>query len=230
MKIVVTTRCLNELDKIERFVYSYSFADVIVVSDGGSTDGSLELLQKYDKVKVVNFSKRKEFPDGSFWNPDNPHIQHAINCGKEENPDWLILDDIDDVPNYLLREKARDLLWTVEFPQVNAFRLYMWGEDKYFPEMNRRLDEAYTSLWAWKPDKLDIKADLDKHHGTIIGTTNTDVYKIKPPMCLLHYSWNPETIDKKLEHYKKVGIDMAHPFDMKNAGTAVDIPEWAKWK
>jgi hypothetical protein len=38
-------------------------------------------------------------------------------------------------------------------------------------------------------------------------------------------SWNPQTIEKKLEHYASVGIAMGHPNTF--AGVAIPIPEWA---
>ena len=45
MKIVVAARCYNNEKHIERFLHGYSFADRIVVSDGGSTDNSIQLLK-----------------------------------------------------------------------------------------------------------------------------------------------------------------------------------------
>jgi len=147
--IITITRCLNEVNNIERFLKGYDFSDLIIVSDGGSTDGSIEMLTGRDKVKLLHFPEH-EIINGYYWNPDNSHFNFIIDAAKEYDPDWIILDDMDDVPNALLRENARLILNTCDKTQVNAFRLYMWGDNQYFPKMNNYFDNKYKSLWAWR--------------------------------------------------------------------------------
>ena len=127
-------------------------------------------------------------------------------------------------PNSHLQFSARKLLEQSPLPQVNVFRLYLWGEDEYFPLMNNNLDERYTSLWAWKPNEVNIRADETIRHGTITGIVTA--HNLQPPNCLLHKSWNPETIQKKMDRYNKLGLPMNHPFSF--AGEPVQLPEWAK--
>lgn len=225
MKIVVAVRCYNEEKNIERFLLGYHFADTIVVSDGGSTDGSLELLKRHPRVKLVHFSQQ-ETVNGQTWNPDAPHINFVLDEAKRLDPDWLILDDMDDIPNWGLSEFAR-LLFSTAHPrhvQINAFRLYMWGEKEYFPYMNRNFDAAYTSLWAWKPKELDIRADPNVRHGTLLGL-HPDPLKLDTPFCLLHKSWSPETVQAKIDRYNALGLPMQHPFEF--AGKPEPLPEWA---
>lgn len=224
MKIVVAVRCYNESKNVERLIKGYGFADEILVSDGGSSDDSLEKLGKYPKVKIIHFSQYEE-KNGLRWNPDNPHINFLLDEAKRSDPDWIIYDDFDDVPNYLLRENARDILEKCDKPQVNAFRLYMWGNAQYFPYMNRDFDPAYRSLWAWKPREINIRADENARHGTIAGITN-NFLPIELPMCLLHKSWHPDTVNEKIEKYRMFGIDMGHP--LKENGSPVELPEWAR--
>jgi hypothetical protein len=131
---------------------------------------------------------------------------------------------MDSTPNKLLLRDARSLLATADAPQVNIFRLYMWGEDKYFPYMNRDLDPLYTSLWAWKPSEVNIQADPNVQHGTLIGLHSYN-HKILQPYCLLHRSWSPENIAAKMYKYNKLGMPMHHPLDF--AGALQDLPEWA---
>jgi len=202
--------------------------DNYVISDGGSVDRSVELLEKNHKVILHHFEQKEKVKDGLWWNPDNPHMNFVINKAKELEPDWLIFDDFDCFPNFLLRENARHLLEdVVDKPQVNVFRLYMWGETEYFPRMNHKFDPDYRSIWAWKPKELDIRADESLKHGTLIGHTS-DSYGIDTPMCLLHYSWHPDTIEKKLAHYRAVGIEMMHPLEMFNAKKPAPLPGWAR--
>lgn len=224
MKIVVAVRCYNEAHNVERFLKGYSFADEIVISDGGSTDGTLEMLEGRDKVTLLHFNEYIEV-GGFRWNPDAPHMNFVMDYAKSLDPDWLIFDDFDCVPNYLLRGSARTILEETEEVQVNAFRLYMWGDDQYFPEMNQHFNLDYTSLWAWQPRKIDIHADPSQKHGTIVGATPNN-RKLWEFQCLLHKSWNPATVNDKINKYNAVGLAMSHPLQF--AGVPQPLPIWAK--
>lgn len=226
MKIVVAVRCYNEEKHIDRFMRGYSFADQIVVSDGCSTDDSVSILKKYegDKVKLIHYA-HQETVNGETWNEDAGHMNYVLDAAKELNPDWIVFDDMDCVPNRFLRDNVRTYLTEGQIAQVNAFRLYLWGDTgKFFPKMNDNFNIIYTSLWAWSPKHLDIRADVNMRHGTLIGLY-PEPYRIRPPACLLHKSWYPETVDAKVERYNKLGLPTQHPFEY--AGELVDLPEWA---
>lgn len=222
MKIVVAVRCYNEEKNIDRFMRCYDFADSIVVSDGGSTDNSVEMLKTYPKVSLFHYGNF-EMISGQRWNPDGMHMNYVMNLAKQFNPDWLILDDMDDVPNPKLQKDARSILERCDKDQVNLFRLYMWGEDQYFPKMNNYFDPIYRSLWAWKPRNIDIRADEAIRHGTIIGITD-DYYGIDSPYCLMHYSWHPDTVEQKMKRYNRLRLPMHHPLSF--AGTPEPLPDW----
>lgn len=223
MKIVVAVRCYNESRNIERFLRCYDFADQIIVSDGGSEDDSVSKLEANPKVVLFHY-ENYEIVAGHRWNPDAMHINFVLNKAKELNPDWIIFDDMDDVPNFHLQKDARILLEQTDKSQVNVFRLYMWGDDKFFPRMNNNFDPNYKSLWAWKPD-INIYADESIRHGTIVGTS-ADNLGLEPPYCLLHYSWNPDTIQAKVDRYNNLGLPMNHPLTF--AGEPIPISEWAR--
>lgn len=227
MNIVVAVRCYNEEKNIPRFMRGYDFADVVVCSDGGSTDNSVEMLKEFPKVHLIHFSQ-KETVNGETWNPDAPHMNFVLDAAKELKPDWIIFDDMDCVPTKSLREVARDMfqeVYELQDYQINAFRLYLWGDTQYFPYMNRNFDDNYTSLWAFKPSKLDIRADPNVHHGTLMGLTDKNLFKLTPPYCLLHKSYSPQTIDAKLERYNALGLPMLHPLETN--GELRDLPIWA---
>jgi glycosyltransferase involved in cell wall biosynthesis len=231
MNIVVAVRCYNESKNITRFLRGYDFCDHIVVSDGGSTDYSVDIIkyhQKYNpKIHLLNFDHHV-IVDGHYFNEDAPHMNFVLDAAKELKPDWLIFDDMDCVPTKTLRECARDMfreVYELQDYQINAFRLYLWGDTQYFPYLNRDFDDAYTSLWAWQPDKLDIRADESIRHGTLVGLTEKNLFRLKTPYSLLHKSYGPDTIDKKLERYNALGLPMLHPLETN--GELRDLPSWA---
>lgn len=231
MNIVVAVRCFNEERHVNRFINGYSFADKIVISDGGSTDRSVELIKNHplyeSKIQLLNFDHHVVV-NGHRWNEDAPHMNFVLDAAKALKPKWLIFDDMDDVPTKVLREVAREVFMAADAfrdVQVNAFRLYLWGDTQYFPYMNRDFHDDYTSLWAWKPSEIDIHADPNVHHGTLVGLTDKNLFKLKPPYCLLHKSYSPETIDAKLERYNSLGLTMLHPLETN--GELRDLPLWA---
>lgn len=230
MKIVSVTRCYNESpDIIHRFIKGYWFSDRIIISDGGSTRSeTLTTLLDYqsmfpEKIDILHFKNQTEINDEK-WNPDNPHIQFVIDAGKETGFDWIILDDMDDVPNKALREDARMVIENSPLPQINAFRLYMWGDKEFFPNLNGHFEKDWKSLWAWKPSEVNIYTDMSQHHGTILGIRG-DYHGLELPYCLLHKSWHPDTIQAKIDRYNKIGIAMSHPLHF--AGPPQPLPDYA---
>lgn len=229
MNIVTAVRCLNEIRNIDRFLKGYDFSDSIIISDGGSIDGSIELIQERQKtnpkIHLIHFSHHVVI-NGEYFNEDAPHMNYVLDAAKELNPDFLLFDDMDCCPTKALRENARNLIIdTLNYsPQINAFRLYLWGYDMYFPHMLRDFDPDYSSLWGWSPRDVDIRADENVRHGTLVGLI-PDHRKLGIPFCLLHASWHPETIQAKVDRYNALDLPMTHPTQF--AGEAVPLPEWA---
>lgn len=230
MKIVVAARCYNNVEYVERFLRGYDFADEIVISDGGSTDGSVELLEDAEfldgRVNLIRFTETETI-NGHTWNPDAPHMNFVLDAAKSLDPDWLIFDDFDCVPNINLRSDARDIFefaFSSDVIQVNAFRIYLWGKYEYFPQMNNGFDSNYKSIWAWQPKRVNIYADPNVKHGTLVGLTTN--WGLEIPYCLLHKSWHPDTIQAKMDKYNAIGLPMNHPLSF--AGKPEELPLWAR--
>ena len=61
-KIICLTPVLNEAWILDRFIRCASlWADHIIIADQGSTDGSREIAQRYDKVIFIDNKKTGDF-------------------------------------------------------------------------------------------------------------------------------------------------------------------------
>lgn len=83
LKISALAITLNEAQNIEAYIKSLWFADEIIIVDSFSTDGTVELASKHDRVRVIqrpfdNFSAQKNF---------------AISQAKN---DWVTFFDLDE--------------------------------------------------------------------------------------------------------------------------------------
>jgi (heptosyl)LPS beta-1,4-glucosyltransferase len=98
MRISVSMITLNEEDYIGRALSSCTFADEIVVVDGGSSDHTLEILQSHDKVKIVHNPW-----SGHFGDQRQLSLQHCTG-------DWVIRLDADEAFSRLFEELIREFL------------------------------------------------------------------------------------------------------------------------
>lgn len=225
MRIVVITKALNEEANIAQFCTGYSWADLILVADGGSSDDTRELAAGYSNVKVRDFGQRIELPDGSFMNPEPAHINFLIDWAVEEGADWIILEGCDCWPNPALKAKARDFFRWAEVEDCDGimlYRLYMWGENEYFP----RINAAGAAGWAWRPARVDCHTD--EAHTTYFdavmpGPDPDRCLRLDPPYVCLHY-FEP---DKKAKRYAAWGHPQT-PIQQSIYWPPEPLPEWAK--
>lgn len=225
-RIVVIARCLNEERFIERFLRGYDWADAILLSDGGSTDQTLNIASRHEKVVVAPFTNQVKLPNGMKMNPENAHAAFLFAEAMKLSPDWVVYDDCDCVPNALLREQARSIIESCSYPEIHAYRLYLWMQTQWLPKML-----VGQSLWAWKPSEITISSTLEKDpfdmeykhsHGWTSARLNLDL-----PLCLLHDGWTDETrVNEKMARYAAWGRPQTPPLDF--YGPAEPLPEYAK--
>ncbi len=239
MNIVVLVRTRDEELRIAKFCQSYTDADKILVADGGSLDKTKEIAAQFPNVIVRDFPGRTEMANGLWRNNDSDHANWLIDWSKEYQPDWVIYDDCDCIPNFMLRENYRSVLENISEDFVMVTRIYFWGKDKHFPHMAKPGDghkDWEPSLWAWR-GKIDFRTvnvppaytfrigDRDIHDLHVDAST-IDLF---PPFALLHYSWDdPERVVKKVKFYQESGLipGMLHPQVF--AGPIEDLPDWAR--
>lgn len=226
--IIATVRTRNEERNIGRFCEAYqTIADKIFVADGGSEDDTIEIAQSYPKVEVRPFEETFEAKDGSLLNPQGKHVNFLIEWAIEEGAEWIIFDDCDCVPNYLIREDARGILNSTKEPAIYAHRVYFWGFDMIFPDMhgggtkaleNARLTHklgvpAWTSLWAWRRETFVQADEVDKWHLTMLSHLHGQAARMRQqarhlrfPYCLMHFSWQtPQLAKEKVDQYRSSG-------------------------
>lgn len=228
MKIVACVRTLNEEASILRFIKSYiSWVDAILVADGGSQDKTVEIAESMPLVKVRPFHYYINGENGYFRNPQNKHINFLLDWAAEENADWIIFDDCDCFPNWMLQQSARHIMESTDKKAIMAYRMYIYGEDKWFP----RLNEPGQSIWAWRTGvcrAIETSTDDEEWHMRIPYPPKEVSLFLDWPLALLHRAYpNEKVVGQKLSFYRGSGQvpTMQHP--KRFGGELEDLPAWA---
>lgn len=239
IKICVVVRVRDEERRIAQFCEAYEDADMILVGDGGSIDRTKEIAAQYPNVIIRDYPGRQEMKNGYWRNNDSDHANWMFKWGREYEPDWMIYDDCDCRPNYLLRMKYRHLLETIHHDVIMVTRLYLWGLKQHFPHLAKP-EELYhrnyePSLWAWRGSMEMMTVNEPPAYSFKVGKKpikdfrkDTDAFDLLPPYCLLHYSWDdPERVMEKVKIYRESGLipGQNHPLDF--GGPLEDLPSFA---
>jgi len=173
------------------------FCDDIVVCDCQSTDGSLEIIEKFTKhiLREPNDFKRELFIK-----------QKMLDYILELDPDWIVWLDADEVfdregelsgVRNLCLEGKRKGIDGFSFKEYN-----LWKNTQQY-----RTDEFWNKGWyvrLWKNNgnlKFEDKLGLHSHQHPI-GMKNIKKSDIK----VIHYGFSsPQLIQKKYEFYKNQG-------------------------
>jgi glycosyltransferase involved in cell wall biosynthesis len=235
LKIVVLVRTKNEAKRIGLFCQSYKDADHIIVSDGGSEDGTVAIASEFPNVVLRPYSGRVQLQNGMWRNNDALHVNHLIEAAKEFQPEFVILDDCDCRPTRELKENYRHILTETDKDFVHVVRFYFWGTEQYFPLMSMpgRDNVLEPSLWAWRgrmdfkmidvPPAYDFMLDGAKAPNIRVSHANLDLY---PPLALLHYSWDEERIEQKLKDYRESGFIPGYNDPRTFAGQMLPKTDW----
>ncbi len=230
MRVSVLCCTLNEERNIERYCEVYSrFADNIIICDGGSTDRTVEIANRYKKVRVVIFKELLNFA-GFAWNPKCEQHNFAYDAIMEDEPDWIITDECDSIPTLALQKGARALMKAGTKDVIGVRRLYIFGEDKYFTTLS---NPQHFFGWAHQPDAIDGRYDPEEIKGLKRPAfSRPDAWlQLPSPHALLHYGWpDEETVEFKTKRYHATGRLPSHGNAIPSrAGAPVPLPEWAKW-
>lgn len=99
LSVLVTTR--NEEANVERCLRSvHGFADQIFVLDSESTDGTVEIAQRYAEVRTLAYDHSRIIPWIFQWGLDNLPLRN----------DWVLILEADQAVTPALREEIATLL------------------------------------------------------------------------------------------------------------------------
>jgi hypothetical protein len=234
MRIVATCRTFNEQKHIRQYCEAYQFADYILIADGGSSDNTIEIAYEYPKVQVRHYPVKVLLKDGTYRNPDGPHVQFLVDWATEIGGDWIIHQDCDQRPNKFLKEDAKKILSETDKDFVQVTQIFLWGKDQYFQHLSYQGDKWMQGLWAWKLSTgLKIVDNMPHYLFSYDGEHPIDINKtgrelnVLPPYCFLHHGWSSE--EETLSHvvyYRRTGLipDMLHPLAF--GGKPVPILDW----
>lgn len=238
-KIVVLVRTRDEEKRIGLFCQAYKDADRILVADGGSVDQTKQIAAQFPNVVIRDYPGRVPMRDGTWRNNDSDHVNWLIDWSKEYKPSWVILDDCDCRPNFLLKQDYRKLLYYTREDYVMVTRIYHWGYDQHFPHLAKPCathDRWEPSLWAWRGNQDFKTVDVPPAFTFRIGErdihdlhTDASTPDLFPPYALLHYSWpDPEFVQKKIDNYRKSGLipGMLHPLEF--GGPLAPLEWWMR--
>jgi glycosyltransferase involved in cell wall biosynthesis len=224
MIIIATTRTRNEAHNIDRFCQCYQWADKVLVADGGSDDDTVTRAKRYKNTSVRIFPEKVH--RGNTWrNPQGKHINFLIDWAKQEGADWIIFDDADSVPTKALQLALRDIMEAIPQRVIMLYRLYIWGNDRYFPDMNKSGQSLYAwltsmSIRAWEGDPLAHRMG---------GWNGADEKRLEKPLCCLHYFFPDEaTVARKKAFREGIGKVPFEPHPLKSFGSLEVLPAWAK--
>ncbi len=240
-KIIAIVRTRNEEKNIARYCRQHDFADEILVADGGSTDKTIEIAKQFANVKVRAFDEEIKLENNYTRNPDWKHINFLIEWAEEEGADWIVMDDCDTNPNYLLYSDARTIMEESLAPYVNAVQIHLWGEKQYFPALAQPDGGGWRGgIWAWRADKK-LRAYGEPPHFMFKSLLNGDAdimvdfdkepsVDLLPSYCRIHAVWEDIKIAREhVEMYRKSGLisNMLDPTAF--AGYPLGLEEWMRY-
>lgn len=187
-KISALAITLNEASVIEKFIKSLWFADEIIIVDSFSTDETVAIASKMEKVKVLqrkfdNFSAQKNFA-----------IEQAAY-------DWILFFDPDEE---ITSAVAEEIQKTLQAPKADA---YMWRRQLYFMGKKIRYSGFQTD-WVVRL----FRKDRGRYNGNLVHETlavdgNTARLKSRVP----HHTYKSfDDYTAKLHRYSKLQAKMLY--------------------
>jgi len=184
-KLTALVITFNEVNNIDGLIESVQFADHIIIIDSFSTDGTVEKINQYPQVKLIqkefnNFSDQRNF---------------ALNFVETE---WVLFIDADERVTTSLKKEILDKI-NSKTNDIVAYEIY---RKFYFKKQLVRFSGWQTDkvFRLYKKTHVSYKKDLLVHE-LLDVTGKTSILKHK----LLHYSFDSYIEYKtKMEQYARL--------------------------
>ncbi|MBW5447673.1 glycosyltransferase [Cohnella sp. CFH 77786] len=192
MKLTVMTPVLNEAAFLPFYLDSVtSFADEVIIVDGGSTDNSLELIRQYQKRHNIHLFEIKQtgMPYSDDWNESlvrNFMIDRATG-------QWIANIDADEVFDDRFAGVLPQLMHTADF-DVYQFPFINFWENPWKIRVNAPSDERWSNdiIRLWRHG-IGIRYESRKHHCTLQTADGQPIWsarrtRVDIPLYHYHYA------------------------------------------
>ena len=181
-----------------RLITALDFCDDVYVADGGSTDGSDELLKKFGAKVFYN-----------KWTDDFP-AQYKFLQGKMPKDEWIFRVDADELPTTALRETAKSTLQNLLPAKDTTNPFCAWIYSVNLVQDEQHYDENSLVMQArflFNDNNLSFSGDQKIH-----PTFKNEPYglRLSREQAIVHLAaLSIPEIEKKREYYRKLGGDKA---------------------
>ena len=175
----IATPCFNSVKTIERTIKSIlaqNFKDYeYIIVDGGSTDGTLDIIQKYEPM-FEGRMKWKSEPDKGIYDAFNKGCQRAIGrfVWIVNSDDWMEDGALQKIANIDLNDNqivVGGLNWIDERGEVYRTSIFISRKIDYAYKTNRMIPHPATIVpkhiyekYGYYNIKFKIAGDLDWFH------------------------------------------------------------------
>jgi glycosyltransferase involved in cell wall biosynthesis len=164
-KLVSMLRVKDGILFVQKWLQNISpLVDEIVVVDNGSTDGTLEILQRHPKVVAI--VRTEAFDEGR-----DKILGYKL--ARERHPDWVLWLDVDEIFEDRLTRKRLDKMMKSRLITRYFFRRFHFHRDYHHFEarLDKLIHTSYPDRVLWKEQRGAYFKNLRIHNGLIQGIT-----------------------------------------------------------
>lgn len=198
-KLTVFTMCLNEIAFIKSYLDSVlEYTDQLIIVDGGSTDGTIEVVQEY--IRRINYPeiiliqyKQTGRPYSEAWDAGKPcNMALDIATG-----DWRMKLDVDEIMSDKFKDILPELMAMYDDDRIFGFEMIcFWGDLKH-----RRMNSPEDPRWSCLNHKMwnnkDARFPHFHHSGLTPAPKNVIPIHQEIYMFHLHYGVKAKPIDNR---------------------------------